>query len=854
MRSAVVVLAVLLVAHVPASFAAERGPGRALAAHRTGPVRVDGHALADDGGPFLGLGASYFTALWRCKHDRPRLEADLAFLARQGFNYYRMLSMVGYYPAWEGLEIAPVPFTTRDDRRVEAWPDYWQQLRDLIDLAYDRHGLRTQVTVFADAQLMPNKGARVEHMRKLLADVVRGREYKVIMIEVANEAWQNGFPGDEGVADLREFAAYLAERTEVPVAITSNHDWPELGSAKGFEQVYADSAADLATWHFSRDRRTDGGWKPVYDCWDFGLRRGLPPAVSNEPIGPGSSVNAEREPIRLVAAAAFAYAAKLPAYVFHSEAGVFGKTRFQDTPAVDRFGHVLRLLPADLPNWERNDGKEAGAPFTAFAGGRPNAYWPEVDGARDGCVRNTGSRRGERFVCVPIGIRPGGLQLEARQALEFTAHDPLTGEVVKAAAMRRGERVTLPAGPGALLVLGRVRPAEGDDGGRGDRPWPRHTIEAGLLGADGARLADANGDGRPDLVVGWEQSGVVAAYVNPGPARAKQPWPKVHFPGIGDVEDAVFVDLDADGAVDVVSSCEGRTRRVFVHWAPRDKADYLDASKWSVGAFPAAAGVGQWMFCLPLQLDGREGTDLVVGSKGKNASVSWLQAPADPRDLAGWTLHRLSDAGWVMSIVGRDMDGDGDDDLLISDRRGPLRGVRWLEHPGAAAAAAGRGGPWRSHTVGAAGEEVLFLDAADADGDGLEDVAVAQPGRCLLLRRADRTGLRWQPHPIPLPGRVGGGKAVSLGDLDRDGRADLVLTCEGAGGGRSGVVWLGSAGGLTPGPWTRHEVSGPEGVKYDLAPLLDLDGDGDLDVITTEENDNAGAGGLGVVWYENPVR
>ena len=53
------------------------------------------HSFADDNGPFLGLGVSYFTALWRCKHDRPRLEKDLAFLAKQGFNYYRMLSMVG---------------------------------------------------------------------------------------------------------------------------------------------------------------------------------------------------------------------------------------------------------------------------------------------------------------------------------------------------------------------------------------------------------------------------------------------------------------------------------------------------------------------------------------------------------------------------------------------------------------------------------------------------------------------------------------------------------------------------------------------------------------------------------------
>jgi hypothetical protein len=237
---------------------------------RAGRVRVVGHSLADDGGPFLGLGVSYFPALWRCKHDRQRLQSDLAFLSRQGFNYYRMLSMVGWYGAWSGREIAPVSFTNRDGKRVDAWPDYWQQLRSLIDLAWDRFGLRTQITIFADAQLMPGKGARIEHLRRLLAEVLPRREHKIMLLEVANEAWQNGFPGDQGVAELREFTKYLAGRTQIPVAITSNHE----GS---FRDVYAGSAADIATWHFSRDRSKDGGWKPVYDCWDVADLPGCPP-------------------------------------------------------------------------------------------------------------------------------------------------------------------------------------------------------------------------------------------------------------------------------------------------------------------------------------------------------------------------------------------------------------------------------------------------------------------------------------------------------------------------------------------------------------------------------------------------
>jgi len=414
-----------------------------------GQVRVVDHGLVDDEGPFLGLGVSYFTALQRCRNDRPRLESDLRFLSEQGFNYYRMLSMVGRHREWEGLEAAPVAFTNRVGRRVEAWPDYWKQLAELVDLAFDRYGMRAQITIFADAQLMPVKQDRVEHMRRLLADVVRGREQKIILIEVANEAWQNGFPGDQGVSDLREFTKYLADRTDVPVATTSNHD-------DDVAKIYANSAADIATWHFSRDRRTDDGWKPVYDCWDFSKLPGLPPASSNEPIGPGASVAAETSSIRLVMAAAFAYAAKLPMYVFHSRAGVFGKTRFEDMPAIKDFRYLKEILPADLPSWQRNDGKQKEAPFTVLADGQPNRYWPEVPASRDGCVRNIGSRKGDRFVCVPIGIRAGGLQLEARENLQFEAIEPLTGKTIHSAEMKTGERLVLQPGAGGLILKGRV--------------------------------------------------------------------------------------------------------------------------------------------------------------------------------------------------------------------------------------------------------------------------------------------------------------------------------------------------------------------------------------------------------------
>ena len=379
-------------------------------------------------------------------------------------------------------------------------------------------------------------------------------------------------------------------------------------------------------------------------------------------------------------------------------------------------------------------------------------------------------------------------------------------------------------------------------------PWPRHAVDDSSRGADGVRLADVNGDGLPDIATGWEQGAVTRAYLHPGPAKVRQPWPAVSVGKTRSVEDAVFADLDGDGALDVVSCCEGNERAVYVHWAPRDRSRFLNPAAWEQEVLPASRDRMMWMYALPIQVDARHGIDLVAAGKGPGAQIGWFAAPADGRTLKGYAWHPISEAGWVMSLIAEDMDGDGDLDVVTSDRKGELRACRWLENPGPGPEQAK---PWKSHVMGGEKQEVMFMALADIDGDGLQDAAAAvKPAEVLFLRRLDRSGLKWEPHTIPYPPNTGGAKAVAVGDIDGDGRADLVLSCEGASGGRSGLVWMRAAGKLPGAAWEAHDVSGPAGIKFDRIELLDLDADGDLDVLTCEESE--GGKGLGVIWYENP--
>jgi hypothetical protein len=410
-------------------------------------IRLQGNSLRRNSGPaFNGLGATYMQALRRCKYDHRRLVGDLDFLKSRKFNYVRILSMV----SWQGKEIAPVGFTRKDGASVAAWLDYRQQFRDCIDTIYD-HGLLSEVTIFADAQtVMPDKAERIKHMDAIL-ESLKGREHKVLMLEVANEAWQNGFPGPQGVADLREFARYLSDRTEILVAITAT---PE-GTPASYEQIYAGSGADIVTAHLSRDLGTpEGGWHPVRDSWWLGGARGLPPGSSNEPIGPGSSVSSENDPVKLVMAAVFAWGANLPMYVYHTRAGVRGDRRFEDMAGVNDFVHLDEILPGDFASWVRDDGKEPSAPFTTFADGQASKWWTEVPGATSGVVRHTGKRKSNEFITLPIGILDGGVELEARRPMTFKVYNPLTGQVAYSLAKKAGERFILQQGPKAYIIRG----------------------------------------------------------------------------------------------------------------------------------------------------------------------------------------------------------------------------------------------------------------------------------------------------------------------------------------------------------------------------------------------------------------
>lgn len=376
--------------------------------------------------------------------------------------------------------------------------------------------------------------------------------------------------------------------------------------------------------------------------------------------------------------------------------------------------------------------------------------------------------------------------------------------------------------------------------------WERHIIDNSGSGADGVKFSDINTDGKLDIVTGWEEGGYTKIYLQPQLENIKKNWPNVLVGNTPSVEDAVFFDVNSDSKIDVVSLTEGRTQKIFVHFNLAN--DYLNPANWKQEIFPEAKHQMSWMYALPMQVDNKKGVDLIAAGKGENAAIGWYEAPTNPSDLSRWNWHEISKVGWIMSIYKKDMDLDGDEDLVISDRMGELAACRWLENPTIGEL---QKQPWKNHFIGAKGLEVMFMCMADVDQDGSDEILVAERTEN-TVRIYSKTDIGWTEKVINLPANTGKAKSIEVGDLNNDDVPDLVVSTNTLNEQKDGLIYLCGTKLSTSSEKDWDSISGVHRAKYDKVELIDLDEDGDLDILICEENYGPDSEGLGVVWYENP--
>lgn len=382
---------------------------------RRGKVGLERRCFVDRDGPFLGAGASLFWGPWAYLNDKAKLERNLAVLSGR-LDFIRVFAVVGPSGGW-------------GDRTMTM-----ANAREAFDgfnaLVYDQHGMRVEWTIFAGVDNTDAAG-RAALVEDLAARAI-ARPEPILFFQVANEGWKNGFPGEEGKAEMWRLAAIL-NRAGLPVALTD----PEGGDVGA---LYQGSPATLVTAHLERDVQGTGGmFRPVRQARELVGHTW----VSDEPIGPQSSVASDGEPVRLVLAAIHTWLCNGAAYVLHTGAGIRGggaadiaggrSANMWEVPRIeeilDGLAAARQALPPDLPNWQWMNG---------------NANFPRYPFDTDPLIVEDQLLRAfiavhddGRFVCVPLKVE---------KTTPFTARRPMTLEVVDPMSGKAAESTTLQAG------------------------------------------------------------------------------------------------------------------------------------------------------------------------------------------------------------------------------------------------------------------------------------------------------------------------------------------------------------------------------------------------------------------------
>ena len=376
----------------------------------------------------------------------------------------------------------------------------------------------------------------------------------------------------------------------------------------------------------------------------------------------------------------------------------------------------------------------------------------------------------------------------------------------------------------------------------------------------GKSIGDVNGDGRPDLIVGGRASGGLVWYEAPT-------WAKHVISADGPFStDHEVTDIDGDGRNDVVSLLVTglvwfRAPNWEMTWIDREPLHDVEVADVNRDGRPdivargqsAFGGGGTKVFMYVQTEDGGWLKSAIGVTAGEGLAVSnidgdgwidivvndtWLRNPAG---AGSWTAHRFT-SSWTWphaAIAVHDINRDGRLDIVLapSELAGSHYRLSWFEAP------TDRREEWKEHVVEDRIETVHHaLAVGDIDLDGRPDIVTAVmhqgrgPREVKVHLNQDR-GASWKKLVVA----TSGSHNLRLADLDGDGDLDI-FGANWSGEHQPVEVWLNqicSPEGGCP-RWRRHVIDSERPGKAVFVHAADLDGDGRVDVT---------AGGY---WYRNP--
>lgn len=288
-----------------------------------------------------------------------------------------------------------------------------------------------------------------------------------------------------------------------------------------------------------------------------------------------------------------------------------------------------------------------------------------------------------------------------------------------------------------------------------------HNVDRAFGGAFGISIVDVDGDAHRDIVAMSATAGDKQVTVwRSRDASASSFDERPLLPLNNTLEPTGFAVADVTGvsALDIVLALDDTSASTDVIRIRTGRTD---------GGFDPLADVGQVdkpTGIATANLEGTSRAEIVVATSGTGAALTVFQA-----NTAGsaFDTHVIEPASLscTATAVG-DLDGDGDVDIAVACGLNQLRVYR---NPGSLAAS------WPMVQLGAGGKNYGRVVIADMNGNGQDEIVATTTAGVIEWLELDSAGAIASRRSIPAGLAVVLAPPIAIGDLDRDGDADMVV-------------------------------------------------------------------------------